>query len=321
MLFLALAGDGRAAAAVTVNDDEGDSHEEDLAAPVVAHFGVEHERLLGNPDDYPAEWEERARRVEFEFVDHAWLVPVARRMERSPAPVPDGFALDVFLPVGHHFYAPETFDPNGAAAARALFGTMRRYGKGETALEERFQAPLQARASDQFLAATRSLHGHPSQPMLSLYATRSRRGVSTYSTKLIGNGARTVTPGVSKPFVTVALGVSPQTKGEGLLYQSVFRRLAEGAAEFPSTAEAPRRQPHLPRRWRSPQALAAHRARLEDGPLAPHVSPRLLDWLESPEGELEADLRLGMESVSLLHAWWRQYRDCLHEVDGRDLLG
>jgi len=321
MLFLALARDGRATSAVTVNDDEGDTHEEDLAAPVVSHFGIEHERLLGGTDEYPAEWEERARRVEYEFVDHAWLMPVARRMERSPAPVPDGFALDVFLPVGHHFYAPETFGPDGAAAARALFETMRRYGKGEAALGEPFQAAARARASEQFLAATKDLHGHPSQPMLSLYATRSRRGVSTYSTKLIGDGAQTVMPGVSEPFVTVALGVSPQTKGEGLLYRSIFRRLASEAAEFPSTAEAPRQPPHLPRRWRSAPALAAHRTRLEDGPLAPHLSPQLLAWLENPESELEGDLRLGMESVSLLHAWWQHYRDCLHEVDAGDLLG
>jgi len=321
MLFLALARDGRASSAVTVNDDEGDTHEEDLAAPVAAHFGIEHERLLGRPEDYPAEWEERASRVEYEFVDHAWLMPVARRMERSPAPVPDGFALDVFLPVGHHFYAPETFDPDGRAAARALFGMMRRYGKGEGGLAERFRAPIQSRASDQFLAATKDLHGHPSQPMLSLYATRSRRGVSTYSTKLIGDGAQTVTPGASDPIVSVALGVGREAKGEGNLYRGVFRRLAPGAAELPATAETPRRRPHLPRRWRSAAALAAHRARLEDGPLAPHVSPRLLAWLERPDGELGGDLRLGMEGVGLLHAWWQRYRDCLREVDPADLLG
>jgi len=320
MLFLALARDGRASSAVTVNDDEGDTHEEDLAAPVAAHFGIEHERLLGSPADYPAEWEERARRVEYEFVDHAWLTPVARRMEASPAPTPDGFALDVFLSVGHHFYSPETFGPDGAAAARALFGTMRRYGKGEAALSERFQAAVQARAKEQFLAATEDLQGHPSQPMLSLYATRSLRGVSTYSTKLIGDGAQTAMPGASEPFVKVALSVRPEVKGEGLLYRTVFRSLAPGAAELPSTAEAPRQPPHLPRRWRSAPALGAHRDRLADGPLASHVSPRLTNWLERPTGELDGDLRLGMEGLSLLHAWWQRYRDRLREVDAGDLL-
>lgn len=321
MLFLALARDGRVSAAVTVNDDEGDTHEENLAAPLAAHFGVDHERLLGNPEEYPAEWEERARRVEYEFVDHAWLVPVARRMERSFAPVPDGFGIDVFLAGGHHFYTAETLDRrNGAAAARALFGTLRRYGRGEMALDESFQAPVQARTSDQFEAATREFHGHPSQPLLSAYATRSLRGVSTYPTKLIGDGALTVSPGASDPFVSAALAVSPEEKSDGPLYRSVFRRLAPAAAELPATAETPRRPPHLPRRWRSAPALTAHRTRLEDGPLAPHLSPQLTAWLENPEGELGGDLRLGMEAVSMFHSWWRRYRDCLREVDPNDLL-
>ena len=322
MLFLALARDGRVSSAVTVNDDEGDTHEENLAAPVAEHFGVEHERLMGEEAEYPSEWEERARRVEYEFVDHAWLVPVARRLERSPAPVPDGFGIDVFLAAGHHFYTAETLDrSNGAAAARALFGTLRRYGRGEMALAERFQDPLQARVSDKFLAATRDLQGHPSQPLLSTYATRSLRGVSTYSTKLIGNGALTVIPGAADLFVTAALMVSPEEKSDGPMYRSVFRRFAPGAAELPATAETARQQPHLPRRWRSAPALAAHRQRLEDGPLAPHLSPQLLAWLDKPDGELGGDLRLGMEGVSLLHAWWQRYRDCLREVDPADLLG
>ena len=100
ILFLALASEGRVARAVTVADDEGDTYEEDLAGDVAEAVGVPQERLLGTAADYADEWLERARRVEFEFADHAWLVPVARRLEGSPLPVPDGFAIDVTFSAG-----------------------------------------------------------------------------------------------------------------------------------------------------------------------------------------------------------------------------
>jgi hypothetical protein len=322
MLFMPLARDGRAQAAITVPDDEGDTYEEDLAAPVAAAFGVTHEQLRGAEADYPSDWEERARRVEYEFVDHAWLVPLAHRVAGLPAPVPDGFAIDAFLSIGRHFYTPEVLATEGRAGSEALFETVRRYGHAHRALEESFQAPLLARAREQFLAAARPFEGHPSQPYLSFYATRSLRGVSTYATKLLGDGAMVVTPGASDAFVRAALSVSSAEKAEGALYRATFRLLGPDAAALPSTADVPRRRPHLPRRWCSPAALEAHRRSLDEGPLAAHLSPELRTWLEAPTGtEPAPDLRLGVEAIALLHAWHRRYRKFLRPVDGSALRG
>jgi hypothetical protein len=86
------------------------------------------------------------------------------------------------------------------------------------------------------------------------------------------------------------------------------------------TANTARLEPRLPRRWRSDPAIEAHRRSIADGPLAAHVSPQLQAWLAaSKRGELSADLRMGMEAVSMFHAWWRRYRGCLREVDGNEL--
>ncbi len=321
MLFLSLASSGRVAAAVTVNDDEGDSYEEDLAAPVAAACGVSHERLAGAAGGYAEDWQERARRVEYQFADHAWLVPVARRLEGVAAPVPDGFGIDVFVSLGRHFYTRETLDGNGKAAGRALFDSLRRYGLAQRALTEDFHSPLESRSREQFRAATRQFEGHPSQPMLSAYVTRSLRGVSSYATRLIGERAAVVTPGACDPVVSAALSVRPPEKAEGRLYQAVYELLApSAAASLPSTAETPRRAPHLARRWRSRNAVEMHRRLLGDGPLAPHLSTELRDWLERAEGvEPSPDLRLGIEAISMLHAWWQRYRDCLRDADPRDL--
>jgi hypothetical protein len=323
ILFLALAREGKVASAITASDDEGDTHEEEFAAPVAAALGVPHEQLEAVASDYPADWEERARRVEYQFVDHAWLVPVANRVAGVAAPVPDGFAIDVFFCAGRHFYTEATLDArNGQRAARALFDTLRRYGVGHRALTEEFHGPIESSAWEQYRAATRRFEGHPSQPILSLYGTRSLRGVSAYSAGLLGDGATVLMPGASGGVAAAALEADPHDKLGGSLYDAVFERLGQPAGMLPSTACATRRAPHLPRRWRSGPALEEYKRSLADGPLAPHIAPDLLGWLDAPAGvELSGDLRLGMEAVSMLHAWWRRYRDILDEVDPADLLG
>jgi hypothetical protein len=323
MLFLPLAREDRVATIATVPDDEGDSHEEDLAEPVAAAFGVPQERLRGEVDDYAAEWDERARRVEYEFVDHAWLVPLAQRLAGTAAPVPDGFAIDSFTSAGRHFYSPETLDTGDPAAAmRALFETLRRYGHAHLALAESFQAPLVERAREQFLAAARHFGGHPNQALLAFYSSRSVRGVSTYSTKLLGDRSWVLTPGATDPFARAVLSIPAQAKFDGAVYRAVFEILAPEIAALPSTADVPRQDPHLPQRWCSSTGLELYRRSLRDGPLAPHLSAELRAWIDGPAMiEPNRHLRLGIEGVCLFHAWWRRYRDHLRELDATDLRG
>lgn len=323
LLLGALARDGRAAAAVTVPDDEGDTHEEDLAEPVATALGVPHERLRGEAVDYPAEWEKRARRVEYEFVDHAWLVPLERRLAESPAPVPDGFAIDVFASEGRNFYRRDEFDASSSqAATRAMFEALRQYGHSHVALEESFQQPLISRAHDLYLEPARRYEGHPLQVVFAFYVNRSRRGVSTYSTKLLGDRSWTIVPGAADPFVRATLSTSLEEKAGARLFRRIFEILTPDVAALPSTADVPRKAAHLPRRWCSQPAMEAHRRSLRDGPLAPHLSPRLQAWISAEDGaEPDHHLRLGIEGVSLLHSWHRRYRDHLRQVDPTDLKG
>jgi Asparagine synthase len=322
LVTCALAAAGRAAAALTVGDDEGDTYEEDLAEAVAARLGIPHERLGAPEEAYPADWEERALRVEHQFVDHAWLVPLARRVEGSELAVGDGFAIDTLFERDSVFYRPDTLeggDPRRASLA--MFDSMRQFGAAHLALAEPFREPLVARAREQFLAAARPFEGHPSQATLSLYSTRSVRGTSRYASGLLGRGAQVLAPGAHDAVATGALSVALREKAGDRLYPAVFERLDPEAGRLPSTKDTPRQPPRLPRRWRSRPALAHHRELLAEGPLAPHLSPELRGWLAAPEGiELSGDLRLGMEAVSLLHSWWARYRGQLREADPADLL-
>jgi hypothetical protein len=323
MVACLLAEAGKASVAITASDDEGDSFEEDLAAPVAASLGLPHERLRATAEVYPANWEERALAVEHQFVDHAWLVPLAQRAAGAGLTLGDGIAIDTVLLHGSRFYQPETLDlRQPRKATLALFDGLRHYGKGDLALAEPLRAPLLGRARDLLVEASKPFEGDPSQTVLAFYRTRTARGVSCYASGLLGGRARMVAPGASEAVARAALSATPAARDGDALYAHVFDRLNPEAGALPSTSDTPRRPPRLPRLWRSEPALAMHRELLGDGPLAPHVSVDLRRWLESPQrGELSPDLRIGMEAISLFHAWHRRYRDLLKPVDVADLGG
>ncbi len=322
ILFCLLAEAGQAGTAVTVNDDEGGLFEEEQAAPVAAALRVPHERIRARLEAYPCDWEERARRVEYQFVDHAWLVPLARRIEDIKSAVPDGFAIDALLQSGNHFYPPETLEHRRRrGASLAMFDSLRKYGQAQMALTESFHEGIVSRAREQFLTSAAPFEGHPSQAILSLYATRTVRGISTYPGGLLGSRARVIAPAASDPVAQALLAVSSADKVDAAMYRAIFDRLP-AAARLPSTSDTARRSPRLPRRWCSEPAIELHRRSLAEGPLSDHISTQLQAWLAMPErGELPADLRMGMEAVSLFHAWWRRYRGCLGEVDASALRG
>jgi hypothetical protein len=322
MLFSVLAADGRAAAALTVSDDEGETIEEDLAAALAAAAGVPQERLAGRAADYPRDWEQRARLVEHQFVDHAWLVPLAQRLAGAELPSPDGFAIDVLIQSERHFNTPEALDRRRPRRARlALFDALRRYGQAQLALSPPLREPLLERSRELFLAATRRFEGHPSQNVLCTYATRSVRGTACYPTGLLA-GSPIVAPGAGDAVACAALSASQDEKDDGRLYAAVFERLAPELGRLPSTTTTPRTGSRLPRRWRSPEAIEAQRRLLADGPLAPHLAPEVLAALDGAAGpEPSPDLRLGMEGVALLHSWWQRYRDILRPVDAAELAG
>ena len=323
MLACAFADAGLATRAVSVSDDEGDTHEEDLARPVAEALGLEQDLLRADADDYPANWQARARLVEHQFVDHAWLVPLSRHLARQHLPVSDGLAMDTFLGQGNRFFTPATRDySDPRRASLALFDAMRRYGQAHHALAGPLQQPVVERARDLFLEVARELEGTREQARLIFYRTRTIRGVSSYATGLLGQRASIIAPGVGHDFVMTSLAATQEAREGDGLYVATMQALNPEVARLPSTAHTPRRPPHLPQVWCADPAVAAHRRRIARGPLAGLVAPELRNWLRSsPRADLSPDLRLGMEGISLLHSWWWRYRDRLNEVDVRDLTG
>jgi hypothetical protein len=249
-------------------------------------------------------------------------VPLARRIDGATVPVLDGGAIDVTFQAGDRFYTAAALDTSKPRqASHALWETVRRFGHAQMALAERYREQVVERAREQFMAEMRRFEGHVSQGILGVYWTRTVRGTSSYPNGLLGDRARMIVPGARHELASIALSIPPTTKRGGHLYPAVLERLAPRIAGLPSTTGSDRSPPTLPRRWCSEPAVAAYRELIAEGPLAGRVSPELRAWLETPtRGELGGHLRMGLESVALLHAWWRRYRNRLGDVDVGELL-
>lgn len=321
MLACAFAEAGLATGAVAVSDDEGGDFEESLARPVAAALGLELEVLRAASGNYPRNWETRARLVEHQFVDHAWLVPLSRHLARQDRPVSDGFAMDVLLGRGNRFFTPETLDrAHPRRASLALFDSVRRFGHAHLALAEHLHAPLLERARGLFLEVAGEFEGAEQQAPLTFYRSRTIRGVAMYPTGLLGRRAHIVAPAASHDFAMTSFAATEAAARDDGLYAAAFDALAPEIGRMPSTTTHPRPPASRVRLWRSDPAVAAHRARVADGPLAGVLAPELRAWLDDPDrGDPGPHLRLGLEGVSLLHSWWARYRDVLVDVDVRDL--
>ena len=323
MLACAFAEAGLADRTVSVSDDEGGTFEEDLAGPVAAALGLERDLLRAGPANYPRNWLTRARLVEYQFVDHAWLVPLSRYVAHQQLPVADGFAIDVLLGHGTRFFTAATLERNDPRrASLALFDSMRQHGQAHLALAESLRDPVVSRARDLFLEVATQFEGAQAQNTLTFYRTRTIRGVACYPTGLLGQRASMVVPAASDDFAVAALSATLDARQDDGLYRSTFEALAPAIGRLPSTSTAPRPPANRARLWRAEPSVAAHRQRLSKGPLAGLIDPGLRTWLDaSPRDELDPGLRLGLEGISLLHAWWLRYRGQLREVDVADLRG
>lgn len=323
MLACLAVAEGKAAEALTVSDDEGGEFEEEKAARVAASLTIPHECLRAAPEAYPQNWEQRARLVEHQFVDHAWLMPLSHRLDGAGLAIVDGFGIDALLLRGSRFYRKEALRlPRPRDTSLAMFDGLRHYGKAHLVLDERLRESVVARARDLFVAAAAPYEGNPSHPTLAFYRTRTVRGVAASMSGLLGSRTAVLAPGGGEAVAIAALSATEEAREDDGLYPAVFDLLNPTVGRLPSTSDTAREPPRGVRCWRADPALEMHRELLGDGPLAAYVAAELRDWLDAPEGrELSIDLRLGMEGVSLLHSWWRRYRHRLHEVDPLDLLG
>lgn len=309
--------------AFTVNTDTGREREELLAAEIAAHFGVEHEAVIGEEGEYWAELTERYRRSEYQRPSNAWLVTLADRLEREHGVVTDGLGLETLMGAGDKFVTEElTVSGQSRKIARGMWRGMSQ-DRIVQGLAQGAREVMTDSARSQFLAETEWLHGHPAQAILSRYWTRTLRGTTLAAGTALGCSVRALPPFVADDVAEAVLRVRPEEKFGGHLYEALFMRVDPQAWRLPSTHEVDPGPRTLEQRRIGEGAIAGYESALRENPLTPIFAPRTAKKLEDGTlVELLAKMRphWRIAVIAMFGLWYRRYADLLGEIDPSVLL-
>lgn len=316
--------------AITANADRGWDRDEVAASSVASALGVHHQLVSGSSPDYWAEVRERALRCDFQLADEPWSMPLARRLRECGGPAPDGLALDVLAQPGKRFFTEDMTRPDGTdRVARRLWKRLAaRGGLGDArpdTLDPRLARAVAGRARAEFLRVTNSFRGHPSEPALAFYSTRTLRGIALTPHSVLGADAHVWTPFSEDAVARACLAIGAPEKFGSKLYAEIFNRLNPAVGALPSTRRG-RDLPatRTPARHLSPQALDGYRQVLLSGPLTPYLGRALRRRISS--GDLGPALaarpsRSVVQAAVLFHLWHERYRARMSGADPAVMLG
>ena len=328
LLLCVLAERGHEIQALTVNPDNGHAREETLAAEVARAVGVRHSTVEGDCGEFWDETRERALRVDYQLAAPPWAMPLAAALRGQRGAATDGLALDTLAQAGHTYYSESMIHPDGSVSVAQelwtkLLGQVMRHATRRV-LGPRIDDELKSLARRQFMAEANRFRGHPTEVVLTFYATRTVRGISLTPNAIFGAELTTVTPGTDHRVAAALLEIRPSEKFDARIYEALFARVNPSAWRLPSTHDrsSPAAETRA-RRGLSPAAVEGYRHVLAGGPLARALSAEVRQHLDN--GTLEAGLaepvlHRGVLAVTLFHLWHERYRDQLADDDPLDEL-
>jgi hypothetical protein len=307
---------------LTAAGDRRTEREETIAAIVAERLGVPHETCAGRPDSYWDDVRRRALRCDYQLAADPWMMPLADRLAGSGAVVADGLALDALAFIGRRFYTESMIHPDGGRwLADALWKVLGGDHSERTIgmlLSGRLARAVRQRAHHEFVRRTHRWRGHPAEPVLLHYLTRTLRGVSLNPSSVLGADARIITPFCDEAVAAACLAIRPEAKFGSRLYDLIVERLTGSAAGLEADFEPPTEpRPVRPRRL-DPSVAEGYLEVLGGGPLTPFLGRRLRRCLET--GELTATLDVGgnrrlIDAVTLFHLWCERYSERLGTID------
>lgn len=310
--------------AVTANPDRGWNRDEVVASEVAGALDVPHELVSGSPDHYWDEARQRALRCDFQLTGGPWTAPLARRLGQVGAVATDGLALDTLSQPGKRFFTEEMTHPDGSdAVARELWNRMAGTGSIGRVRRGLLRADLarsaERRARSHFMRVTEPFRGHPAEPVLAFYSTRTVRGVSLTPHTVLGAEAAVCTPFAVDAIARACLAIRAPEKHASRLYVEVFRRLHRIVGELPSTRDSrDPRASRVPSRRLSPKVLDGYAQVLASGPLASYLGDKLTRRIDADDlGPALAGQpsRSIVQAVVLFHLWHERYASRLSGAD------
>jgi asparagine synthetase B (glutamine-hydrolysing) len=307
----------------TVNSDFGDDLDERLAEAVAARVGVPHELVRSGERRFRDELVQAADWVDHESMLHLALYRLADQLPTGSVAV-DGLAGDVLLK--NLFITPEVLAaPDWRGALEVVFTSFVPPGGALPLLDVRAWEALEATARTALVEEGRRFADHPAAATLTIYWTRTRRGVSQAPTRLIGRNHRLAMPFLADGCARAALSIPPGDKADRRFYRELLGRVDRDVARLPSTNdEHPPAGAERPRLSRSRPARRTYLDLLAANPLRPWFSASLSDALDA--GKLGRIARSfwraqRMQNLCTLSLWAERYTDVLTDSDPGELLG
>ena len=324
-LLLSLLADlpDRRIEAVTANLDDGRDDDERMATPVASALGVPH-RVLDSPSEaFWADMREHARRTDYQRVDRPRFVALARGLSGGPGVVTDGLGGDVLLQPGDRYIPKKAVTAPPGQSVRPIWLRVARLEPIAATFDERLARPLTALARRQFKRQAAELAGSPSEALLTVYRTRTLRGISLAPVAVVGADVRTVTPFLDPEVATALLRVKPEDKFGSRLYRAAFNALNPSIGALPSTNDQrPPARRAMPHRERSEESMAAYARLLRASPFAEDLAPaarRLLD--AGAIADLFRTTNINMlRALAIFGLWLERYSDRLGAIDPADGL-
>jgi len=316
--------------ALTAVADDGIGWEAGLAAAATRAAGIEHEAFpVADDGEHRRLWLEHLETGDFQFFMGSFVMPMGPRLAELGLPALDGFALDTFGVQPGRSFRDEVLDPPpGLDLRRVLFRTMQSRAMPKVpdrALAAPYAAAALRSTRRQFRHEVERLRGSRSPALVSVYAIRGLRGITLLPMQGMGRHARVVIPCGSDRVARALLSVHPRHKRDLAFYRALLGRIDSPSARKPSVVDTPR-PPSGDAGARNrfgPAMVELYEGSLRDGPLAPHLGPKLAAHLR--DGTLGGAIRRtsmhrAVMALTAFHLWADRYSDVLRQIDPTELL-
>lgn len=305
----------------TTSPDDGWDEDIALAGPVARSLRMKHHVEVPPEDAFHRHATATRRRVQYQTWMHAWLSPLARRLQNTGAPLIDGLAGDVLLK--SLFVSTETASISDRTERMRSVWKALSAGAG-LANDAVFTPELRSFVAENswanFGRATDHIPDEPTDATLAVLLTRTMRGVGSSPLWVFGPENDVRLPFVNPTVISAALATPISSKADGAFYRQVLSDVATDVALLPSTNDGLPKAERGFRRQASASSLAwmAELITSSDdalGLLTNNMRGAVLN--DSTElarvSAYSAPLRM-LQFASMFAEWQRDYRSVLSDV-------
>jgi asparagine synthetase B (glutamine-hydrolysing) len=308
--------------ALTLRRLQGGHREEEYARDVASALSVPMRAASARAWTPWRDTTEVAARTDYQTTHHDWFMPLVRGVRKQPGLVADGLCGDVLF--AGYLVNEEMLDSRSwGERIRLLWESVSNWRFATELLSDRLAAAFSALAWRHWMEEATPLADHPAHLSLTIYRTRTVRGISLAPVALLGADAGVLTPFTDDRVARAGLGLPMRPKVRHDLYRRLFELVNPTVGALPSTHDPrPKRQAGLGPPQASREAIRHYRRCLRQSPLRSDIDPSLLEAGGNLPSLIASTSRNShiLRALVLLSLWQARYSDKLREIDPGEIL-